>query len=192
MTEIAHAIDLNLVEKLQDREYRQKFFLAEASAHIAAQLIALRKRRGLNQQEVAKLIDTQQPAISRIEKAHYQNWSFRTLRLISDALDARIRVFIEPSEDVIHEYEEPAVSEEEFAYGELQKTAESEKGPTSALQAFTLMRYQSGRSPYDRSLEQRQQKSALETLEDEFRSGGSDRLGSIPRPREPESAALHP
>jgi hypothetical protein len=45
MAEIAHSIGLNLPEKLKDREYRQKFFLAESSAQIAAQLIALRKRR---------------------------------------------------------------------------------------------------------------------------------------------------
>jgi transcriptional regulator with XRE-family HTH domain len=112
MVEVAHSIDLNLPDKLGDREYRQKFFLAESSAQIAAQLIALRKRRDLNQQQVAELIGTQQPAISRIEKADYQSWSFNVLRKIADALDARIRVFIEPSEDIIGEYDENnAISE---------------------------------------------------------------------------------
>jgi transcriptional regulator with XRE-family HTH domain len=104
MAEIAHSIDLNLSENLQDREYRQKFFLAESSAQIAAQLIALRKRRDLNQAQLADLIDTQQPAISRIEKADYQSWSFSVLRKIADALDARIRVYIQPSEDILGEY----------------------------------------------------------------------------------------
>ena len=107
MAEIAHSIDLNLKEKLRDRSYRQKFFLAESSARIAAQLIALRKLRGLSQNEVADIIGTQQPAISRAEQADYQNWSFTTLRGIADALDARIRVLIEPSEDVIKEYSQP-------------------------------------------------------------------------------------
>jgi transcriptional regulator with XRE-family HTH domain len=106
MVEVAHSIDLNLPDKLGDREYRQKFFLAESSAEIAAQLIALRKRRDLNQQQVAELIGTQQPAISRIEKADYQSWSFSILRKIADALDARIRVLIEPSEDIVGEYSE--------------------------------------------------------------------------------------
>lgn len=107
MMEIAHSIDLNLPEKLKDREYRQSFFLAETSAQIAEQLIALRKRRDLNQGEVAKLTGTQQPAISRIEKADYQSWSFSVLRKIAGALDARIRVLIEPSEDILDEYREP-------------------------------------------------------------------------------------
>jgi transcriptional regulator with XRE-family HTH domain len=105
MTEIAQLIELNLAEKLQNREYRQRFFLAEASASIAKQLIALRKLRGLDQAQLAKLVDTQQPAISRIEKADYQNWSFNTLRKIAAAENARIRVIIEPAEDVLKEYE---------------------------------------------------------------------------------------
>jgi transcriptional regulator with XRE-family HTH domain len=102
---VAHPIDLNIFEKLKDRSYRRKFFLAETSADIAAQLIALRKRRDLNQHDVAKLIGTQQPAISRIEKSDYQSWSFGILRKIADALDARIRVVIEASEDVLEEYD---------------------------------------------------------------------------------------
>jgi len=105
MTEIAHTIDLNLPAQLRDRSFRRKFFLAEASAWIAEQLIALRKRRGLSQKQVAELTNTQQPAISRAERADYQNWSFNTLRAIADALDARIRVYIEPYEDVLKEYE---------------------------------------------------------------------------------------
>jgi transcriptional regulator with XRE-family HTH domain len=105
VTETAQSIELGLSAKLRDREYRRRFFLAETSARIASQLIALRKRRGLSQKQVAELAKTQQPAISRAEKADYQNWSFNTLRGIAEALDARIRVFIEPSEDILVEYE---------------------------------------------------------------------------------------
>ncbi|WOH72813.1 XRE family transcriptional regulator [Bradyrhizobium sp. NDS-1] len=99
------SIDLRLLEKLQgDRSYRQAFFLAESSALIAKQLIELRKRRGLSQKEVADELQTGQPAISRVERADYRNWSFNTLRRLAAALDARIRVVIEPAEDVIREY----------------------------------------------------------------------------------------
>ena len=105
MPAIPYPVELKLPEKLKDQEYRRKFFLAEASARIAAQLIALRKRRGLNQKQVAELTHTRQPAISRVEQSDYQNWSFNTLRAITDALDARIRVVIEPSEDILKEYE---------------------------------------------------------------------------------------
>jgi transcriptional regulator with XRE-family HTH domain len=104
-TQIAYPINLDLVQKLKDRVYRRKFFLAEASAKIAGQIIKLRKKRGFTQAQLAEEADTQQPAISRAERADYQNWSFNALRSIADALDARIRVLIEPAEDVLKEYE---------------------------------------------------------------------------------------
>jgi transcriptional regulator with XRE-family HTH domain len=112
MTGTAHTIDLELPRRLRDREYRRTFFLAEASARIAAQLIALRKRRQLSQGQVAQLVGTGQPAISRAERADYQKWSFSTLRGIADALDARIRVIIEPAEDVLREYERNTARDE--------------------------------------------------------------------------------
>jgi transcriptional regulator with XRE-family HTH domain len=88
-----------------DRVYRRAFFLAESSSLIARQLIELRKRRGLNQAQVAVALETGQPAICRVERADYRNWSFNTLRRLADALDARLRVIIEPSEDILSEYE---------------------------------------------------------------------------------------
>jgi transcriptional regulator with XRE-family HTH domain len=108
MTEIAHPIKINLPAKLQDREYRQRFFLAESSARLAEQITTLRKRRGLNQKQLAEMVDTKQPAISRVEQADYQNWNFGTVQKIVGALDGRIRVIIQASEDVLPEYEEQA------------------------------------------------------------------------------------
>jgi transcriptional regulator with XRE-family HTH domain len=114
VTENPYIIDLGIPRKLRDPEYRRKYFLAETSARIAAQLISLRKRRQLNQSQVANLVGTTQPAISRVERADYQSWSFKTLRSIADALDARIRVTIEPTEDVLHEYDRsPVISDDE-------------------------------------------------------------------------------
>jgi transcriptional regulator with XRE-family HTH domain len=111
------SIDLGISRKLRgDRVYRQAFFLAESSALIAKQLIELRKRRGLNQSQVAEELETAQPAISRVERADYRNWSFNTLRRLADAMDARLRVIIEPSEDVLGEYE-----------GEMKPNADSSK-----------------------------------------------------------------
>lgn len=66
--------------------------------------------RGLTQADLAKEAGTKQPAISRCERADYQNWSFNTLRSIADALDARIRVIIEPAEVVLREYERPTAT----------------------------------------------------------------------------------
>jgi transcriptional regulator with XRE-family HTH domain len=99
------SIDLQLPQKLKEMEYRKAYFLAESSAHIARQLIELRKKRKLNQQQLAELASTGQPAISRAERADYHSWSFSTLRHLAEAMDARIRVYIQAAEDVLPEYE---------------------------------------------------------------------------------------
>jgi transcriptional regulator with XRE-family HTH domain len=106
------SIDLDVAGRLRaDEEFRQAYFIAESSGMIARQLIRLRKRRGLSQTDVAKQLETRQPAISRVESADYRNWSFNTLRRLAEAMDARIRVIIEPSEDVLGEYETPSTEE---------------------------------------------------------------------------------
>jgi transcriptional regulator with XRE-family HTH domain len=115
MSDLLPSIEIELSKKLQDRTYRQVYFLAESSAFIAKQLIELRKRRGLNQTQVAQELGTGQPAISRVERADYRNWSFNTLRRLAEVLDARIRVYIEPSEDVLGEYS--VEIEENTGYG---------------------------------------------------------------------------
>jgi transcriptional regulator with XRE-family HTH domain len=98
------SIKLDVSQRLKDREFRRNFFLAESSAKIAEQIIRLRKRRGLTQAQVAETAGTKQPAVSRAERADYQNWSFSTLRALANALDARLRVTIEAAEDVLWEY----------------------------------------------------------------------------------------
>jgi transcriptional regulator with XRE-family HTH domain len=124
MTDVASQIDLNLPHRLrEDPGYRRRFFWAESSAKIAAALIALRKRRGLNQKQVAEITGTKQPAISRAEQADYQNWNLNTLRSIADALDARVRVLIEPSEDVLKEYDTETVAADHQAESEGDHTA---------------------------------------------------------------------
>ena len=98
------SIDLNIAEKMQKPEYRRKFFIAETSAEIARQLVRLRKRRKLSQKQLAEKAGMVQPRISKVERADYENWSFNTLRRLAEAMDARIRVLIEPAEDILFEY----------------------------------------------------------------------------------------
>ena len=49
-----------------------------------------------------------------MERADYRNWSFNTLRRLAEAMDARIRVLIEPAEDVLHEYDPQQISAPDF------------------------------------------------------------------------------
>jgi len=103
---LPESIDTDLVEKLREREFRQEFLAAETSAKIAEQIIELRKRRDLNQSELAALVGTGQPAISRAERADYDSWSYKALKAIADALDGRLRIIIDAWEDIAHEYED--------------------------------------------------------------------------------------
>lgn len=111
MSNPAREIDIKLAEKLTDRKYRRSFFWAQTASQIAKQLINLRKRRGMSQKDVADAIGTKQPAISRAERADYENWNLATLRNIADALDARLLVTIEPSEDILPEYNKAAADQ---------------------------------------------------------------------------------
>jgi len=56
------------------------------------------------QSEVAQLAETGQSAISRIEKANYDGWTFKTLICIAEVLRARLRITFEPIEDVVSSY----------------------------------------------------------------------------------------
>jgi len=131
------SIDLDISERLEDKEFRQSFFLAESSAKIAQQLIRLRKRRVLTQAQVAALAGTKQPAVSRAERADYQNWSFSALRSLADALDARLRVTIEASEDVLWEYR---------AEEEAKKTSKGRPRLSDQSSAISALAIQSGRA----------------------------------------------
>ena len=99
-------IKLNLAEKLKDKGYFHRFFRGRAQDEVASQIKELREMRGLKQKELAKLCKTHQSAISRLEQATYSRWSVNTLWGLAEALGARVRIIIEPMEDVIREYEE--------------------------------------------------------------------------------------
>jgi DNA-binding XRE family transcriptional regulator len=61
----------------------------------------MRKRRRVLQAALAAKAGTGQSAISRIEKEDYDGWTFKTLFSIALALDARLRIELEPIEDVV-------------------------------------------------------------------------------------------
>jgi transcriptional regulator with XRE-family HTH domain len=62
------------------------------NADIAQQVYDLRTEANLTQAELAKLINTHQSAISRIEDADYDSHSLTTLKRIARAFNRRLRV----------------------------------------------------------------------------------------------------
>jgi DNA-binding XRE family transcriptional regulator len=65
---------------------------AEANDTVARKIYALRKRAGLTQQQLAKLVGTATSVICRLEDADYQGHSLAMLRRIADALNKRVEL----------------------------------------------------------------------------------------------------
>jgi transcriptional regulator with XRE-family HTH domain len=99
-------VNLDLADRMRDDpEFRAEFFRLAAQETIASQIRFLRELRQLRQADLAKMTGMKQSAISRIEKADYASWNYATLVRLAEALDARLRVTFEPSEDVIRSLE---------------------------------------------------------------------------------------
>jgi predicted transcriptional regulator len=99
------SIDEELAAKLKDSPaFRRRYIRFFAQNEVAAEIRGLRKKRGLLQAEVAEKAHTGQSAISRIEGADYDGWTFKTLIGIAEALDARLRITFEPIEEVVSDY----------------------------------------------------------------------------------------
>jgi DNA-binding XRE family transcriptional regulator len=65
---------------------------AEAVASVARKIYALRKRAGLTQQQLAKLVGTTTSVICRLEDADYESHSLAMLRRIAGALNQRVEL----------------------------------------------------------------------------------------------------
>lgn len=115
--------DRYLEEQFQDPDFAARFENAGAAWDVALQIAALRQKAGLSQKDLAKLLNTSQQQISRLESATYEGHSLSMLRRVADALHARVRVVFEPVENggEVH------VAESQEAYGKKgRKTRASE------------------------------------------------------------------
>jgi DNA-binding XRE family transcriptional regulator len=65
---------------------------AEADDTVARKIYELRKRAGLTQQQLAKLVGTTTSVICRLEDADYQGHSLAMLKRIAAALNKRVEL----------------------------------------------------------------------------------------------------
>ncbi len=78
---------------LRERPAAQQRPLPPASADtVARKIYRIRKRAGLTQQQLAKLVSTTTSVISRLEDADYEGHSLTMLHRIAAALDKRLEV----------------------------------------------------------------------------------------------------
>ena len=73
-------------ERLQELEEER------ANAEVARKIFELRRKAGLTQQDLAKLVGTTPSVISRLEDADYRGHSLSMLRRIAAALDKRVEI----------------------------------------------------------------------------------------------------
>lgn len=105
------SIDAEIADRLErDEAFRNDYIRFWAQTEVASQIRQLRKARRKRQTEVARLAGTGQSAISRIEKADYDGWTYKTLIGIAEVLHARLRVKFEPIEDVIKSYRDQSTN----------------------------------------------------------------------------------
>lgn len=90
--------DRYLAEQLKDDAFAARFKQAGAAWDVALQLAALREQAGLSQRDLARKLKTSQQQISRLESPGYEGHSLSMLRRVAQALNARVRVSIEPEE----------------------------------------------------------------------------------------------
>jgi DNA-binding XRE family transcriptional regulator len=88
--------DNYLDEQMTDQGFTARFEQASDAWDVALQITALRKKAGLSQKELAKLLKTSQQQISRLESTGYEGHSLSMLRRVAEALHARVRVVFEP------------------------------------------------------------------------------------------------
>jgi transcriptional regulator with XRE-family HTH domain len=89
--------DRYIEAQLQDPAFAARFERAGEAWDVALQIAALRRRAGLSQKDLAKLLKTSQQQISRLESPGYEGHSLSMLRRVAEALHARMHVIFEPA-----------------------------------------------------------------------------------------------
>ena len=96
-------------EQMEDAEFRAGRFAVEMGSGATDQLITLARKRGFTDDQIKGML-TIQPQLERVKwVVHdttflFQNWSLGFLAALAARLDGRVRVIIEPWEDVMNQY----------------------------------------------------------------------------------------
>lgn len=98
--------DTLIQEQLARPGVAREYYRLAPFYRLADQLILLRKKRGLTQQELAEQAQTTQAVVSRLENASVR-CSLETAVRLAEALDAVVEVIIRPLEELSTPAEEP-------------------------------------------------------------------------------------
>jgi len=81
-----------LRDELKDPEFKAHYQEDRQSLKLAMKIVELREKKGLSQQQLAKLMGTSQQAISRIESGEYEGFTLKTLEKIAEATGMRVKI----------------------------------------------------------------------------------------------------
>src|SRR5574340_1074689 len=81
-------------EEVQADPARAERDAREGELSFVQQMINLRRQKGLSQRQLAELVGTHQPSISRLEAGRISSLSF--LAKVADALDASVEIHFVP------------------------------------------------------------------------------------------------
>lgn len=84
---------------VKDPSLADEFAKIDQAIDIGIQIYRLRKKSGLTQAGLAKLVGTAQSNIARIEDADYTGYTLKTLEKVTKALQAKIEIRIVPGEN---------------------------------------------------------------------------------------------
>jgi DNA-binding transcriptional regulator YiaG len=81
-----------LREDLKDPEFKKHYQEERQALKLAMKIAKLREKRGLSQQQLAKLMGTSQQAVSRIESGEYEGFTLKTLEKIAEATGTKVKI----------------------------------------------------------------------------------------------------
>lgn len=93
-----------LNEELKDKELAKKYYKELEKTRIAVEITYFREKTGITQKELAKMINTTQSVIARLENPEYKKYSLTTLRKVAEAL--KLELIVSFKEKGVEEYEE--------------------------------------------------------------------------------------
>jgi len=81
-----------LREDLKDPEFKAHYQEERQALMLAMKIAKLREKKGLSQQQMAKLMGTSQQAVSRIESGAYEGFTLKTLEKIAEATGTKVKI----------------------------------------------------------------------------------------------------
>ena len=88
----ARTFKSRLREDLKDPVFKAHYQEERQALKLAMKIANLREKKGLSQQQMAKLMGTSQQAISRIESGEYEGFTLKTLEKIAEATGTKVKI----------------------------------------------------------------------------------------------------